>query len=197
MKQKFLDSTVNFLNKYNPYSDEELKKLRYGLEGLYLTFTKLIILLALSIILGIFKEVILVIILFNILRYFGFGFHAEKSSECLLISTINFVLIPSFFINLDISLSISLVIAGACIVYYLIYAPADTVKRPLLNRKKRIIRKILTVITGSIYTLIIILINNRYITSLILSSLVIMAFVISPAIYKIFRQPYSNYKNFR
>lgn len=194
MKEKFLSSTIIFLKKYNSYSENDIKKLRYGLEGLYLTITKMIIVLILALVLGIISEVLIVIILFNIIRYFGFGFHAEKSSHCLLLSIINFIGIPLIFINIDISLNTKLIIAGICIFNYLIFAPADTVKRPLPNKKKRIIRKILTVSVGAAYTIAIVLFNGSYITKLILCSLIIQTIVLSPITYKLFKQPYNNYK---
>ena len=85
-------------------------------------------------------------------------------------------------------------VCGICILHYLLFAPADTKKRPLPNKKKRIIRKIITVMIGIIYTLIIIFINNQYWTGIILSSLIIQAIVISPLTYRLFNQPYNNYK---
>ena len=197
MKQRFLNSTISFLKSQQSFDLKDEKKLLYGLEGIYLTITKLIVIIGIALILGILKEVLIVMILFNVIRYFGFGFHAEKSSECLFLSIINFVLIPFFFIKVDISLSTSLIISGACIVSFLIFAPADTVKRPLKDKKKRLIRKILTVTTGLVYTGIMLFFNNQYISSLVVSSLLIMAIVISPITYKIFRQPYNNYKNIK
>lgn len=194
MKEKFLNSTICFLEKYNSYSEKDIKKLRYGLEGIYLTITKMIIILLLAFILGIFKEVVILIILFNIIRYFGFGFHAEKSSECLFVSIINFVLIPYVFSKLTFSMNISLIIAGFCIINYLVFAPADTVKRPLYNKKKRIIRKILTILVGVLYTIAMVYFDNNYVTALILNALIVQAIVISPITYKLFRQPYNNYK---
>lgn len=194
MKHKFLDSSINFLQKYNSYSSNDIKKLRYGLEGLYLTITKLAVIFILSIFLSIIKEVVIVLVLFNIIRYFAFGFHAEKSSECLFLSIINFVLIPFVLLKLKIALSTALIIAGICIVNFILFAPADTVKRPLFDKRKRLIRKVLTIITGLIYILIMILFNNFYFNTLIVSSLIIQVIVISPITYKIFGQPYNNYK---
>ena len=43
MKNLFLNNSISFLKKYNDYSEEEIEKLMYGLEGLYLTITKLVI----------------------------------------------------------------------------------------------------------------------------------------------------------
>lgn len=197
MKQKLLNSTIDFLKSQQSFDVADEQKLLYGLEGIYLTITKLIIIMAIALILGILKEVLMVMILFNVIRYFGFGFHAEKSSECLFLSIINFVLIPFFFINVDISLSTNLIISGVCIFNFILFAPADTIKRPLKDKKKRLIRKILTVITGLLYTGIMLFFNNQYLSSLILSSLLIMTIVISPITYRIFRQPYNNYKNIK
>ena len=195
MKQLFLDKSVFFITKYKKYSKREIERLEYGLEGLYLTITKTIIILLLSIIIGIFKEVLLVIIFFNIIRYTGFGFHAEKSYQCLITSIINFICIPLLFIKLDIPIQLQIIICVLCTISYVLFAPADTIKRPLPNKKKRIIRKILTALIGIVYTLIILLFNNSFVTPLLLSSLVIEAIAINPITYKLFGQPYNNYKN--
>ena len=185
---------MDFICRYHPYSELEQKQLRYGLEGIYLTITKMVVLIILSLILGIFKDFIIVTILFNFIRYTGFGFHAEKSYQCLLFSTFNFIVIPYIFLHIELSYIAIYVVCGICILHYLLFAPADTKKRPLPNKKKRIIRKIITVMIGIIYTLIIIFINNQYWTGIILSSLIIQAIVISPLTYRLFNQPYNNYK---
>lgn len=197
MKKKFLKNCVSFINKYYNYSGDDLKKLEYGLEGLYLNLTKTVVIFMCALILGIFKEVLIVIILFNIIRYTGFGFHAEKSYQCLIFSSFNFIIIPLIFLNLILPKEMTLFICIICILNYLLFAPADTVKRPLPNKKKRTIRKILTVLIGIIYTVLIFIFNSNYFTSLILASLIIQVIVIHPITYKIFNQPYKNYKNYR
>ena len=53
MKEKFISSMINFFCKYNKYSDNEIKKLRYGLEGIYLTIAKTIVVFILAFILDI------------------------------------------------------------------------------------------------------------------------------------------------
>ena len=62
MKSFFMDKSLAFLCKYNTYSDEDIEKLSYGLEGIYLTITKLIIIFALALLLNIFKEIIFLLI---------------------------------------------------------------------------------------------------------------------------------------
>ena len=94
MKSAFLNSSIKFIKNYNDFSEKDIEKLRYGLEGIYLTVQKLIVIIILSLILGIFKEVLITLILFNIIRFTGFGFHAEKSIQCLFISLFQFVILP-------------------------------------------------------------------------------------------------------
>lgn len=194
MKEMFLKNTVDFLKKYDNYSEEEIEKLKYGLEGIYLTFYKLIVILALSLLLDFFKEEILVLIFFNIIRFTGFGFHADKSWQCLLLSILYFIAIPLFFLNLELSKNMVIIICLICILSYLFFAPADTIKRPLPNKRKRIIRKITTVAMGIVYTLLVFTIPQ--LQGVLLSSMVIQAILINPLLYKIFGQPFNNYKNF-
>ena len=194
VKQLVLDYGINFICKYQAFSENDIKKLRYGLEGIYLTVTKLVVLLFLAIILDIVKEFVLVILLFNVIRYTGFGFHAGKSYQCLLFSTFSFIVIPYFLLIINISISVIYIISSICVSHYLLFAPADTKKRPLPNKRKRIIRKIVTVLIGCIYTLAIILLNSNYWTSIILSAMIIQAIVVSPLTYKLFGEPYNNYK---
>ena len=67
LKELFLNSTINFLKKYNSYTDNELVKLKYGLEGLYLTITKVFIIIIVAILLNVFVEVLITLLLFNII----------------------------------------------------------------------------------------------------------------------------------
>lgn len=194
MKEKFLTSSMNFLKKHNNYSEKEIQKLRYGLEGLYLTITKMIIIFLVAIILGILKETLILLVFFNIIRYFGFGFHAEKSWQCLLLSLLNFIAIPFLFLHIKISIIVKLIICGCVLINILLFAPADTIKRPLKDKKKRLIRKILTFIFGVIYTVLIYIFSKHYISILIMCSLIVMTININPLTYIIFGQPFNNYK---
>lgn len=194
MKEVVLTKSINFISQYKEYSEEELEKINYGLEGLYLTITKLVIIALLSIILNIFKEVMIILVLFNIIRYFGFGIHARKSSECLLSSIFCFIILPYFLLNIKLDNITNLIIGILCIINFLLFAPADTVKRPLKNKKKRMIRKTLTTITGIIFIAISMIFEGSSISTLFIASVIIEVIMINPITYLILRQPYNNYK---
>ena len=196
MKKLFLNYSMCNIKKYfSDYSDEKLLEIRYGLEGIYLSFTKLIVISAITILLNLFYEMIIMMIVFNILRATGFGIHAKKSIDCWISSTLIFIIFPLLSKWIILPLWLHIVISIIFLVMIGIYAPSDTVKHPLINKKKRIILKIVTVIS----TLILIVISfftNSLISNLILFGILTEIIVIHPITYKICGLPYGNYKNY-
>lgn len=194
LKEAFLNHSISFLMKYQNYNDDELEMVKYGLEGLYLTITKLVVIIGMSFLLKIFWEVISILLLFNIIRYFGFGIHAKRSIECLITSLIFFIGIPYLLLHVEIPKVWILVSGIVLIISYLLWAPADTVKRPLPNNKKKRIRKIMTIVIGIIYLVLSLVINDYKISILFFITMIIQAIVICPVTYILLRQPYNNYK---
>ena len=193
MKNLVVNKCIDFIKKYKNYSDEDIAIIKYGLEGIYLSLSKVIIIIILSLLLSIFKEVIIFMILFNIIRSTAFGLHATKSYICLISSLLIFILIPYLCLNIDINVYIKCIILIVCILYIYKYAPSDTKKRPIVNRKRRAIYKFISVIIAITYSFIAILINNLFISNALLFSLIVECFMISPMVYKIFKLPYNNY----
>ncbi len=199
MKDKYMKTMTSFLTRYHDYTEDELDNIRYSLEGVYLSFTKLVVIVALALILGICKELLILLVLFNIIRFPGFGFHARKSSECLICSTLLFIGVPILLKYVQLSKFALFIIGSVCTVLLAIYAPADTVKRPLPNKKKRKIRKIATTIIAIIYTIISFYLDsyNYTISYLLIASLMLETIMVNPLTYKLFKQPYRNYLNYQ
>lgn len=196
MKQLFLNYSLMNIKKYYPdYDEQKLDEIRYGLEGIYLSVTKLIVISALSIILNIFYEMIIMLICFNILRTTGFGIHAKKSIQCWISSIIMFIFLPFISKYFVISKTVHILLGILLLLLIVLYTPADTYKRPLIKKKKRIIYKIITTIN----TLILIIISfytNSTITNLILFGISIEVILTNPITYKVFQLPYQNYKTY-
>lgn len=196
MKQLFLNYSLMNIKKYYPdYDEQKLDEIRYGLEGIYLSLTKLIVISLLSIILNIFYEMIIMLICFNILRTTGFGIHAKKSSQCWISSIIMFIFFPFISKYFVISKTAHILLSILLLLLILLYAPADTYKRPLIKKKKRIIYKIITTINALIL-IIISFYTNSTITNLILCGILIEVVLTNPITYKIFHLPYQNYKTY-
>lgn len=188
---------MNNIKKNQPEkNEEELEIIEYGLEALYLTFTKIIIILLLSIILDIFKETILMILFYNVIRLFAFGLHAKNSTNCFIMSAILFIGGTYLAIYIDIPIILKIILSITCIVLIIIYAPADTEKRPLINVKKRKRFKILSTITSLIITFLIIYFNDKYISNFMLIGMIESTIMILPITYKLYGLPYNNYKSY-
>ena len=197
MKKLIINKCMELVITYNKdLSQRDIDKIRYGLEGLYLTITKLIFIIIVSIILGIWKETLLLILIFNGIRLTGFGVHAKRSIDCLISSTLFFILFPIICIKLTIPLIVKIILFIPLTVLIGIFAPADTEKRPLINKKKRKIYKMLSIMISIIYMTIAIVIKNNNISNCFIFAIVIQIIIMLPITYKIFGVSYNNYKTY-
>ncbi|MBQ9024721.1 MAG: accessory gene regulator B family protein [Bacilli bacterium] len=196
MKTRFVNKCMEIIQSYNKnLSQIEIDKMRYGLEGLYLNITKIIFILIISILLRIFKETVLLLLIFNGIRFTAFGVHARRSIDCLISSSLFFIGFPLLCIYLTIPITIKYILFIPIVILIGIYAPSDTVKRPLKNKKKRIVFKILSILISIIYMILSIIIKDNTLSNCFLFALVIQVIVILPITYKIFGVPYNNHKN--
>lgn len=198
LKKRILNYCMNAIknNSDNKYDEVKLAEIRYGLEAIYLTITKLIIVFLVSIILKIFKETLIIMLFYNILRITGFGIHAKKSWMCLTSSLIIFIGCPFLALNVMIPVGVKICLCGLCVIGYYLYSPADSEKHPLVNRKKRALYRKITVTTSLIYTFICLYTTNMFLSNAVLCALMIELTMILPISYKIFKLPYNNYKNY-
>lgn len=196
MKSLILDYCMNIVNYDKRYDEEKLEIIRYGLEGLYLQITKIIIILLLSFILGIFKEVIIFLLIYNIIRTTSFGLHATKSWICLLSSTLIFIGLPIFCINFTIPIYIRVVISIITIVSVFKNAPADTQKKPIVNPKRRQFYKYSSTFIAILFAYCSILIDNSFLANCFVLAPLVQSFMIAPTIYRLFGLPYNNYLNY-
>ncbi len=181
---------------YPDYDEDKLDEIRYGLEATYLSITKLVVILFASFLLGIFTESVILLVLFNFLRLTGFGLHATKSWMCWVSSSITFLLVPFFCKSLVLPNYLLVAISVVCMINFILYAPADTVKRPLIHKKRRIFYKICTVLIASIYIALIFITKDTFLQNSLASAMLIEGALINPYIYKLFNLPYNNYKNY-
>lgn len=197
MKNYFLKKIrKEIVKQYPKYSKDKVDEIMYGVEGIYLTITKTIIISLIALILGVFKELIFLLISFNFIRLFAFGMHANKSWICLLFSSTLFLggayLCKILIIPKNILITLFLIV----LLIISIYAPSDTVKRPLIKKKRRIIFKILSITVVIIYFILTLIIKNNLFINAIIIGLIIECILILPTTYMIFKMPYKNYKSY-
>ena len=197
MKEMILNKAKNIIIESNRHIDDtKLEKIMYGLEGLYLTFYKLIIILLIAIFLKIFKEVVIFLLLFNIIRFFAFGVHAKNSITCLISSSIIFIFIPLMCKVLVINNFIKFILAVSNIILIISYAPADTTKRPIISKNFRKFYKIMSILLAITFNILSFCIKDTFLSNSLLLSILTEAIMICPLTYKLFKVPYNNYLNF-
>lgn len=197
MKKIFLKYSLKLISDYYPdYDEDKIDEIRYGLEATYLSITKTFVILMICVILGIIKEALILLLLFNLLRLTGFGLHATKSWMCWISSIITFiggsflcrtVTIPTYILG---------IISICCLFCFFLYAPADTKKRPLIYSKRRLFYKIVTLLIAIVYTFAIFVINDSFIQNALVCAMLIECVLIHPLTYKLFRLSYNNYKTY-
>lgn len=198
MKKYFLNYCEKIIRENRKgISDDEVEIIMYGLEGIYLTITKLVIIFLLALLFGFFKEMILTLLFYNILRMFAFGMHASKSWHCLLISSLFFLIGPILGMILDINFYLKIGVVIILAILVVIYAPADTEKRPLINKKKRMKWKILSIIVAIILSVCIIVFDQYKISNYMFIGYIEAVLMILPITYKLFKLPYNNYKTYK
>lgn len=197
IKNVIISKSLNMISDIYPdYSETKINEIKYGLESIYLSLTKVIVILFISLLLGIFKESVIVLLFFNIVRTTAFGIHATKSWICWVSSSILFIGIPYLCIYCNIPGFVDYIMIGFSIICYLLYAPADTKKRPLVKKNRRLKFKILTLIIAVIYLLIFLNTNNIFIKNVIACTMMLEAVLIHPLTYRMFHLPYKNYERY-
>lgn len=193
MKEKFIASVVNLAKRNKEYTEEEVAIMRYALEGIYLTFTKILVITLIAALLGLFKEYIWFVLLYTPIRSVSFGWHANTTKQCWVVSILAFILIPYTFSVITINRITKIILLTFSIFIFALYSPADTKKRPIVNKKRRLMFKVVSLIIIFVYSYYA-LNNSNLVSNLMLASLLYQSMLINPLIYKISHQEFNNFK---
>lgn len=198
MKEVFINNSMNLIHKYYPdYSEERLAELKYGLLGLYLMITKSIIIFGIALYFGFFKELLIFTVIYNILRAPSFGIHASKSWICLVSSATIFILSTYLSANIVIPINIKIIFGIIGIILIHKNSPADTAKKPIVSPKRRRIYKLISTIIAIIFAIASIVVDNNFLSNSFILSLILQNIMVAPTTYKIFGEPYDNYKSYQ
>ena len=80
-----------------------------------------------------------------------------------------------------------------CIILLVIYAPADTKKKPIINKKRRMKLKYLTLFFSILFSITSIVIKNNFISNCLIISMLLEVILVLPLTYKLLNMPYRNY----
>lgn len=196
MRNLIINQQLNFIQKYNNFNNEQLKIIKYGLESIYILITKMIVILTVSYLLGLIKETVIFLICYNLIRMPSFGLHATKSWICLVASLLIFITLPFLCKVIELPIYLKSVIGLIALLFIIKNAPADTYKRPIISKKRRLCFKIISAIIAFTMIMLSMFIKNQFLANSLLISVILQCFMISPIVYGIFKLPYNNYKKY-
>ena len=195
MIEKITEYLTNRIRKEMPeIDDERAEVINYGLQIILGEFPKLIIMLVVAQFLGIFKQTVLTFLILLPYRGFSGGFHLKTHIGCI-VSTCTFycgIAMLAKNIVLDIQLKYIFIIATAVFSTIMIklYAPADTEEVPILSKKIRKQKKILSYMSLAIGLAIALVIPNGEISNIIIFGYIVQTCMITKIAYKITNNKY-------
>ena len=196
MRDIIINKQINVIQKYNNFDEEKIAIIKYGLESIYILITKLIAILTVSYFLGLLKETLIFLLFYNIIRTPSFGLHATKSWICLVSSLLIFILLPLLCKLIIIPFPLKITLGLISILFIFKNAPADTYKRPIISKKRRLFFKIISTVIAFTMIIFALFIENQFLANSLIFSIILQCFMISPTVYNFFKLPYDNYKNY-
>ena len=195
MVEKFCLFLTNRMRKENPEIDDERAEIiNYGLQLLVGEIPKMLITISIAYLLGILKLTIIMVILILPYRAFSGGFHLHTHIGCILSTTLFYCGIAkiSNYIYLH---SLEKVIFVLCvwifgIIIISLYAPADTENVPILRKRERKQKKILSYIIYTLGLILALVIKNNAVCNIIILGYLIQTLMITPIAYKITKNSY-------
>ena len=194
-----VDKICNFLtnkirNKNSDIDDERAEVINYGLQLFIGEIPKTFVFILIAAILGVLKEFLITVLVIFPYRAFSGGFHLKTHIGCIIGTSFMYCGIPfvsKFIILNSIAkyITIGLVwIFG--IIMCKLYAPADTENVPILKKKTRKTKQILSYIVLTITLVIGIFIKNNVISNIIILGMFIQSLMITRLAYKITKNKY-------
>ncbi len=192
MKELLVNSAFKYVNKNNNFDHYNQVKIKYGLEVMYHFITKTFVILLLSIILHTFKTTTCIMFFYSLLRIHVHGIHAKSNVLCWITSLSVYVFLGLIFNLIEFNYVSTIATFFIELLSIILWAPADTPNRPLLNKNKRTELKIRSLLVSMFEIIIFILFKN--LRKVILLSFLITTVIINPFIYKITKTTFNNYR---
>lgn len=169
--------------------DERAEVINYGLQLIIGEIPKTFIIIAIAWMLGVLDLTILAILLMLPYRAFSGGVHLNTHIGCVVATSLFYIgnAVLSKYIVLE--KVIKYILISAIWIFSMImiklYAPADTEAVPILRKKERKIKQILSYVCMTISLIVAVLIQNRIISNLLIFGVILQTITITKFIYKL------------
>lgn len=194
-----IDKICNYIlqkmrKKMPEIDDEKAEVILYGIQLIIGEIPKIFIIFGLSILFGIGWYMLFAYIVMMPYRAVSGGFHLKTHIGCIIGTSI------FYFGNIFLSKALMLqdmqkyILIGITFIFGVImislYAPADTENLPILSKKERKIKKILSYIVLTITLIIAFFIKNNVISNILIIGALLQTMTITRIAYKITKNKY-------
>ena len=197
MVDKICEFILNKMKKEMPdITKEKEEVITYGLQLILGEIPKTLLLFAVSILLGFGWYMLFAYIAIMPYRTVSGGFHLHTHLGCIIGSSVFYygTILISKFLSLD-SLQ-KYILAGLSFVFGILmismYAPADTENLPIISKKERKLKKILSYIILTITLVAAIFIKDSTLSNILIIGTTIQSLFISRIAYKITNNKYGH-----
>ncbi len=197
MVDKICDYLTNKIRKENQEIDDgRAEIINFGIHLIIGEIPKFFIIMGIAYLLGILDLTILSYFLVLPFRGASGGFHLKTHIGCILGSVAFFsgiALLAKYIILADIAKYIlTFVVWGFGMIMVKLYAPADTESIPIISKKERKNKKILSYILLTISIIISLIIKNDVISNIIVYGMLFQSISITRIAYKLTKNKYGH-----
>ncbi len=196
MINQICESLTNKIRQEMPdIDDEEAEVIKYGLELIIGEVPKILLLFIIAIVLKIGWLVIFAYFTMLPYKIVAGGFHLKTNIGCtigtltiyygnvLISKYITWTPVYTKYIVILVTFIFSIIMISS-------YAPADTVNLPILTKKERKTKKILSYIFATITLIVAIVVKNNTLSNILLLNVIIESICISRIAYKLTKNEY-------
>ena len=196
-----VDKICNYLtnkirNKMPEVDDERAEIINYGIHLIVGEIPKTFIFIVVACLLGVFKEFCITMLVIFPYRAVSGGFHLKTHLGCITLTTLYYCGIAYvsrlFVMPLIAKYIITALVWIFGIIMCNLYAPADTESVPILRKKERKIKQILSYLILTITLVVGIFINNTTVSNIIILGMLVQSIMISRLPYKITKSQYGH-----
>lgn len=174
--------------------EEKAEIINYGIHLLIGEIPKTFVFIAISAMLGVLKEFFITMLVIFPYRAFSGGFHLKTHLGCIVGTSLMYCGIPIISKYIIITEPIKYVVFALVWIFGMLmcklYAPADTENVPILRKKDRKKRQLMSYIILTITLIIGLIIQNNIISNIIVLGMLIQSLTITRLAYKITNNKY-------
>lgn len=195
MIDKFCEYLTNKIRKEMPeIDDEKAEVIMYGIQLIIGEIPKIVLMFLVAAVLRVFWQTILAFFLILPYKIVSGGVHLKTHLGCFIMTNLvycgNAIISTNLTFSYEIKLFLIILNATLGIIMITLYAPADTVNMPILRKKERENKKILSYVFLTANMMVALFITNTVISNILIIGTLIQTCSITRVAFKIAKNEY-------